>query len=86
MTDTTTDETESTDPTRLLEWPLAEVDVRLELEQTDYDHVAREYRRALEAGYPEDFDTFLFNQTAADVSVVVDGEEVEPAAPWGADD
>jgi hypothetical protein len=89
MTDTTTDETESTETyTRLMEdhdvppeWPLAEIDVRLELEREDYELVAREYKRAMEAGYPELFDTFLFNQTSANVSIVVDGEEVDPTAP-----
>jgi len=72
--DTATDESNRT----TTDAPLGTAEVVLDVSPETYERVHEEYLRAVDEGYPHGFDAFVFNQTATECYVTVDGEPVDP--------
>jgi hypothetical protein len=51
-----------------------EGDVRIHLDKQTYRRLQKGYLDAVDHGYTEDFETFVFNNTATTSRIVVDGE------------
>ena len=63
---------------------LGSAEFRIDVDPDTYERLRVEYRRAVEHGYSDGFNTFAFNHCSTDeFHVTVDGERVEPDAPWG---
>jgi hypothetical protein len=75
-TATATDESNRTTSDR--DAPLGTAEVVLDVSPETYERVHEEYLRAVDEGYPLGFDDFLFNRTATECYVTVDGEPVDP--------
>lgn len=57
---------------------LGEAHVRIGIDEETYQRVHEEYLQAVEQGYTDGFDTFVFNHCSTGFSVTVDGEPVDP--------
>lgn len=73
-----TDEVSIGTPDRLPELPLGDADVQVDIDEETYQRVHEEFCNAVEHGYPDPFDTFVFNHCSTDCYVTVDGERVDP--------
>jgi len=79
--DTATDESNRT----TTDAPLGTAEVVLDVSPEVYALAHEEYCRAVDEGYPLGFDDFLFNRTATECYVTVDGEPVDPEVDAGAE-
>jgi hypothetical protein len=57
---------------------LGNADVRIEIDEETYHRIHDEYADAVEHGYTDDFDLFVFNHCSTTYTVTVDGEPVNP--------
>jgi hypothetical protein len=79
-TDDTTDEQPTGPHTRRPLESLGDAEVRIDIDPDTYERLHAEYCRAIERGYSDNFDTFVYNYCSTDCYVTVDGEPIDPDA------
>ena len=82
-TDTDTDDTRSeqlTPDTAIPIGSLGDAEVKIDVGGETYRRLREEYRRVVEHGYGDGFNTFVFNNCSTDCYVTVNGERVDPDA------
>lgn len=59
---------------------LGDAEAQIHIDEETYRRLREEYRRVVEHGYDDGFNTFVFNHCSTDCYVTVNGERVGPDA------